>query len=546
MGRRRIYANDAERQRAHRARRKLERQGLPDDRPALGSDAAAVAQWAGERLRIPAGHPLAGQPCVLEPWQLAIVDDVLTHRETLLCCARKNAKSGLVAVIALAHLVGPLRRPGWRCGVMSLNRGKAGELLQQIEEIAGASGIHVAGGRDTERPGGLKVRRTPWPGKLIAVDTSGRLEIEGAGHASGTGHSAGYDLSIIDEIGLLQERHRRMVNGMRSAITAKNGRFLSLSIHGDGPFIPEILSRRGAPALAIHHYTADDDLALDDPVAWRQANPGLGTIKSESTMRDDAARVKAIPADEPDFQAQELNRPGSPTAEPICTPSELQACELPTDELPPRAGPVFLGIDIGDVASLTSAAAYWYTGRLEVWTAVPNDPPLKKRAKRDAVGTLYERAVRDGHLWPLAGRLTPIKPFLERLRERLAGCHVAAVGADRRRADELKQHMIALGLPWRPVWRGGGIRAVQDAQHDIREFQRAVQGGKLRTVPNVMLASAIAYSTVLRDGNGEVTGLKQSTVRRRIDALQAAVIALGLAALRPQRTGRGRGHVAIA
>ena len=537
MGRKRIYANAAERSRAWRARRKLAAQGRPVDRPALGTDAAALAEWAAAKLRIPPGHFRAsGAPFVLEPFQQSIVDDVLRHTETLFCSARKNAKSALIAVIVLGHLLGPLRRAGWRCGVMSVNRGKAGELLQQIEEIAAASGIHVAGGRDTPTAGGLKVRRTPWPGKLIAVDTGGRVEIEGAGHASATGHSAGYDLAVIDEIGLLEERHRRMVNGMRSSLGARNGRFLALSIHGDGPFIPEILSRKGAPGLAIHHYTADEDLSLDDPVAWRQANPGLGTIKSESKMRDDAARVMDIPADEPDFQAQELNRPGSPTDEPIITPAQLQACEVPSGDLPPREGPAFVGIDLGDVASFTSVVAYWQTGRMEVYTAVGDSPQLAKRAKKDGAGSLYERARRDGHLWTLSGALTPIAPLLEKVGAALAGVHVAAVGADRRRADELQRHMVSMRLHWpRPTWRGGGVRAVLDAAHDIREFQRAVHGGIMRTVPNVLFLAAIRYAKVLRDGNGDATGLKQKTVRRRIDPLQAAVIAVGLAALRPRR-----------
>ena len=68
------------------------------------------------------GHPRAGQPFNLETWQVAIIGDTLTHRETLLCIARKNAKSTLIAVLALAHLAGPLRRAGWRCGVLSANR----------------------------------------------------------------------------------------------------------------------------------------------------------------------------------------------------------------------------------------------------------------------------------------------------------------------------------------------------------------------------------------------------------------------------------------
>ena len=521
----------------------MERQGLPADRPAIGTDAAAVAAWAAERLRVPAGHPRAGHPFVLAPWQIAVIDDALTHPETLLCCARKNAKSALIAVLALAYLVGPLRRPGWRMGILSINRGKAGELRQQIEDIAVASGFRCALPGNRIPCPDLLFRATPWPGKVIS-DNGSRIEIEGAGYGSASGHASGYDLAVIDELGLLQERHRAAVAGMRSSTSAKGGRFLSLSIHGDGPFVPEILSRRGAPSLAIHHYTADPDLAIDDPLAWRQANPGLGTIKGEQYMRDEAARVLAVPSDEPAYVGHDLNRAGSLAGELICSVSTWRGCEWSADDLPPRDGPVSLGIDIGDVASFTSAAAYWQTGRMEVWTACPADPPLAKRAKHDAAGTLYERAVRDGHLWPLAGRLTPVKAFLERLKRELAGVHVAAVGADRRRAGELRQHLVSLSLPWRPVWRGGGVRAVQDAQHDVRAFQRAVESGDLRTAPNILFAHAIAHATVLRDGNGDPTGLKQSTVRRRIDTLQAAVIACGLAALRPRRQRAGKVYVA--
>ena len=138
-------------------------------------------------------------------------------------------------------------------------------------------------------------------------------------------------------------------------------------------------------------------------------------------------------------------------------------------------------------------------------------------------------------LWVLSGRLTPVGPFLERLRAHLAGVAVSAVGCDRFRHPELRQHLTDQGLGWRPVWRGTGARAAEDASVDIGAFQRAVEGGTLRTAPNIMLAAAISHSTVIRDAAGHATGLKQATVRRRIDALQAAVIAVGLGALRPKR-----------
>ena len=114
---------------------------------------------------------------------------------------------------------------------------------------------------------------------------------------------------------------------------------------------------------------------------------------------------------------------------------------------------------------------------------------------------------------------------------------VAAVGCDRFRHQELRQHLTDQGLRWRPVWRGSGVRSAEDAAQDIGCFQRAVEGGELRTAPNILLANAIGESHVVRNASGHAVALRQARQRARIDPLQAAVIALGLAgALRGRRT----------
>ena len=534
MARERIYVDAAARQRAYRARRRLDRAGTAPERLPLGADARAVVEWAAAALRVPPGHPAAGQPFRLQSWQTDIVHDALTHRETLLCCGRKNAKSALVAVLVLAHLAGPLRRPGWRCGVLSVSRAKAGELLRQLEEI-----------RDASNLAGLTVRRTPWPGRMIADDGGATVEIEGAGYASG--HASGYDLAIVDELGLLQERHRPMVGGMRSSVSARDGRFLSLTIHGPGPFVPEILNRRGAAGLAVHHYEGDPDLALDDPENWRLGNPGLGAIKAVSYMRGEAARVLATPSDQGLFRAADLNLPGSPVGELVCGVDSWRACVAAPGELPPRTGRAFVGIDLGATKSFTSAAMYWpQSGRLEVLTACPDTPGLAARARADAAGSLYERAEQSGALLVLSGRLTPVGPFLARLRVNLAGAAVGAVGADRERAAELLSHLDDQGLRWSPVWRGSGLRAAEDAANDIRAFQRAVEGGRLRTPSNVLMVAAIGQSHLVRDGDGNPGRLRQSRARARIDPLQATVIAVGLgeAAMLRRRARAGKVYVA--
>ena len=310
-GRARVYGSNAERQRAYRARKRAAAAPVVK-RPPLGTSARSLARWVRSALKVPAGHPRAGQRFRIAGWQLAVLSDCLTHHETLLCIARKNGKSALIALYVLAHLAGPLRRPGWRAGVLSVSRAKAAELLDQVEAIAVASDL-----------GGLAFRRQP---RHILSET-GRVDIESADR--GAGHAAGFDAAIIDEIGLLAERDRALVNGMRSSVSARDGRFISMSVRGTAPFIDEILERRGERGLAIHHYAADRDLPIDDPRAWRQGNPGLGAIKGTAYMRREARRVLVSTADQPSFRALDLNLPGAPVAELVCTPEQWRRCEVP-------------------------------------------------------------------------------------------------------------------------------------------------------------------------------------------------------------------------
>ncbi len=457
-------------------------------------------------------------------WQRDVLGDALTHHETLLCVARKNGKSALIAVYLLAHLAGPLRRPGWRAGVLSVTRQKAGELLDQCEQIAAASGIT-----------GLTFRRAP---KRILSDT-GMVEIESA--TDSAGHAAGYDAAVIDELGLLVERQRPLVAGMRSSVSARNGRFIALTIAGPGPFVPEIIDRRGERGLALHVYRTAQDAAVDDETGWRQSNPGLASgIKSLAYMRRESGRVLHSVSDQNYFRAHDLNQAVSPSAEMLATVGQWKRCECPAVDLPPRTGRVCVGLDLGAHASFTSAACYWPdSGRFESYTACPDQPSLAKRAKTDGAGSVYEAAYQAGDLWTLGGEVTPVKPFLERLAGELAGERIAAIGADRFRYHELLRILHELGLVWRPVWRGGGVKAEQHMDQDCRAFQRAVATAALKVAPNVMLTHSVSECKTIRDGQGHVTHLAGVRIRSRIDAVQAAVIAVGQAEGMPKkRKGR--------
>ena len=507
-GRPRLYANARDRKRAQRAREAASRaHQLGGAAPTVAAvdhndPVAVLADWAAETLIVPPGHPLAGQPMVLPDFAVAWLRAAWDAHESALSTARKNAKSAIAAVLALGYLVGPLRRPGWRGAIASLDKNKAGELRRQVAEIAQASGLDV------------RVRRSPYPGSIESA--TGTLDTLSADRTAG--HASGYDLVIVDETGLFPLRARELLAGLRSSVSARNGKIRHISIRGDSELFREILDN---PAVVSHVHAAPDGCSIDDEAAWRAANPGLGTIKSLDYMRAEVERVRGVASDEPSFRAYDLNETLDPVREMVCSPSDLAACF--TDS-PEYVGPVYLGLDIGEASSGTSAVAYWpATGALRTWLAFGDTPDLSARGRRD--GADYLAMERRGELRTYPGRTVPVGAFLADVETDLVAADVVGAVADGYRCAEVLDV-----CPW-------GLETVRtgtgpDGSAAVRAFQRAILTGAVATAPNLSLATAIKESTLRRDGNGN-PAVDRARRSGRIDVLSAAVLAVGAAARWP-------------
>lgn len=498
--------------------------------------AGVLARWCAERLVVPPGHAMAGQPMTLPPFAVDWLAEALAEdaKKALLSVARKNAKSAIIAAYLLCRLAGPLAFAGYRAGVCSVNKPKAGELKLQMQAIAEASGLD-----------GLRFLRSPAPGRVEAA-TGGSVDILAADESSG--HASGFDDAIIDELGLLEERHRALVNGMVSATSAKNGRFLSISIQGAAPFTRELIEQRDAPGIVVHHYAAPDGCDIDDRTAWALANPGLGTIKSADYMRQQAADALAIPANQAFFRAHDLNQPVAPDQATIIPLSDWLACEGQAE----RRGPVVIGLDLGGTRSMCALVAYWLeTGRLEAWGAFGDNPPLAARGKADGVGNAYVALHEHGELWTYPGRVTPVDLFLRDCMTRLHGQRVIAAGADRYRQGEALDALDA-GLeaareagtpvkPWPMRWRGTGAGKHATGTADVRAFQRRAAMRQIQWLPgHALMQLAISESRLRLDPAGNPALEKRDGNKSRIDAVQAAVIACGLADEAQRAKGKGK------
>ena len=508
MGRRKLYANATERSRAFRARKKA---SAPYQLDAAAPTVAAVdhadpvgalASWAAETLIVPPGHPLSGQPMALPDFAVNWLTESWGAHESALSTGRKNAKSAIAAVVCLGYLCGPLRRPGWRGAIASLDKNKAGELRRQVTEIAQASGLEV------------RIRKSPYPGTIES--STGSLDTLSADRTAG--HASGYDLVIVDETGLFPLRARDLLAGLRSSVSARNGQIRHISIRGDSILFREILEN---PSVVSHVHAAPDGCAIDDEAAWRAANPTLGSVKSLDYMRAEVERVAGVTSDEPSFRAYDLNLAIAPTREMVCTPGDLEACFVDVAEY---RGPVYVGLDIGEASSGTAAVAYWpETGALKSWLAFGDVPDLAARARRD--GADYATMARRGELRTYPGRTVPVSEFVLQVEADLSGADVRTAVADGYRCGEL---LDVCPWPLEVVRSGTG----PSGSAAVRAFQRAVLTKTIATVENLSLTNAIAESTLRRDGNGN-PAIDKARSGGRIDVLSAAVLAVGEAALCP-------------
>jgi len=512
-------STSTERVRLHLARkRRLELELLPTPEPLpevpVGDEGIAVAAWANG-LYVPSGL-LANTRFVLPSWQTDFITSAMAPgiREAGLSVARKNGKSGLIALLLLAHLSGPLRKQGWRALVCSMTGRLAFELWQAMQAIASTNALE-----------GLNFKRTPQPGVVLGLDNT-RVDFLAADRA--TGHAVGADIAVIDEAGLLTERERPLWNALLSSVSGRDGKLICISIRGDAPMFNEMAARAKSRAVHWIEYAANPRAPLDAEGAWHNANPGLATgIKSLAYMRDMAERALANPNDQAAFAAYDLNLPQVPSRELILSVADWQALVVP--KLPPREGTCCLGVDLGGSTSMSAAVAYWPdSGRLEVRGAFPAIPSLQARGDADGVGGLYERMRQRGELTLYPGRVTNLPMFFDDLSSWLAGEDVR-MACDRYRQSEAIEALSRTGILWPVQWRGLGHSHTADGSADVRAFQRLCLSKSVKTLRNLMMESAIKSSSLVRDASGNPK-LDKRHHKGRIDALQAAVLALGMGA----------------
>ena len=482
---------------------------------------AEIAIQFLETLKIPEGK-LAGQPLKLATFQKTFVRGALADGVMVgvLSIGRGNAKTALSAGLSLGALMGIWdAQPRREIIFAARNRDQARIAFQFLVGF-------IEGLSEDEQ-------------ELFIIRRGSKLEVEYSGNGGGLARCIAADgksilggaptLAVLDERGAWEPvRGDNLENAILSGLGKRNGRALIIST--SAPDDANTFSRwldEPPPGTYRQEHRPEFGLPADDLDSLLIANPGategIGATPEWLVAQARRAMARGGSALSSFRNLNRNERCHEENRNSLLTVDEWMAAEVAPDELPAREGKCILGIDLGGSRSMSAAAAYWpATGRLEAVATFPGNPSLADRGASDAVSDRYVEMASRGELFTLGQNTVPPGPWLAEIVRRLDIVPACIVG-DRFRHAEFTEAMVKAGLAHVPfVWRGFGWK---DGSEDIERFRRALFDGEVKTVPSLLLRSAMADAVVLIDPAGNHKLAKARSLGR-IDAAAASVLAV--------------------
>lgn len=459
-----------------------------------------------------------GKPIVLEPFQrkfiLEIYDNPHGTHSAYLSIARKNGKTALIGSILLAHLCGP-------------------EAVQNSQIVSGAQSKEQAA--VVFELARKMVEMSPVLSKLVKIQPSGKRLIGIARNvlyralaAEGkTAHGLSPILAILDEVGQVVGPVDKFV----SAITSAQGAYtnpLLIAISTQAPTDADLFStwidaQKSAPdpRVVCHVYAAPDDCALDDPEAWKAANPALGVFRSLDDVRKQCKQAMDMPANEPEFRNLILNQRVEAVA-PFVPRSVWEANGGDPGES--RGRKVWGGLDLASVNDLTAFVAVDDTGGVHPTFWLPKVGLVEKSRKDKVPYDLWER---QGFLKTTPGKAVEFEFVAKFLREFFDAHDVQQVGFDRALMKFLTPWLVKVGFTDAELEKfveyGQGLLSMTPA---LRELEVKLLNAQLRHGNHPIMNMCAANAKVTGDSGARKFDKKRA--RGRIDGMSALANAIGV------------------
>lgn len=482
--------------------------------------AERVIEFIQRYCLVPDGAQV-GQPLVLDDFQKdfirAIYDNPAGTRRAILSVSRKNGKSGLIAGLLLAHLVGPEAKQNSQLVSGAMSRDQAALVFNLASKMVALSPKLTAIVRIV--PSGKRLLGLPLNTEYKALAADGK-----------TAHGLSPVLAILDEIGQVRGPQSDFVDAITTSQGAHEAPLLiaiSTQAANDADLLSQWIDDARAskdPRIVCQVYEAPAGCDLLDESAWRAANPALGTFRSLDDLREQLTQAQRMPSMENTARNLLLNQRVS-TVSPFISPDVWKSCAGTSHSVCAFDGPVFAGLDLSARTDLTALVI---VGQVDgVWHVVPHfwtpEIGLAERARRDRAP--YDVWARQGLLHTTPGATVDYEHVAQDMAALLSELDVQAVAYDRWRIELLRKELDKIGADLPLVEWGQGFKDMAPA---LDALEAELLNGRIAHGGHPVLTMCAANAVVTKDPTG-ARKLDKAKATGRIDGLQALAMAMGVA-----------------
>ena len=460
-----------------------------------------------------------GKPLVLADFQKKFIIDVYDNpagtRRAYLSIARKNGKSGLIAGLLLAHLVGPEAKLNSQIVSGAMSRDQAAlvfnlaakmvQLSPRLSEI-----VRIV-------PSGKRLLGLPLNTEYKALAADGR-----------TAHGLSPVLAILDETGQVKGPQSDFVDAIVTSQGAHENPLLlviSTQASSDADLLSVWLDdakTSNDPRIVSHVYEAPIDADLMDPKAWEAANPALGLFRSLDDLTEQMKQAQRMPSMENSARNLLLNQRVS-TDSPFVSPEVWKSCGGGVK--PFGDNPVFAGLDLSARTDLTSLVII---GKVDgVWQVQPHfwtpEKGLADRAKKDRAP--YDVWAKQGLIRTTPGASVDYEHVAQDIAEILSDLNIQAIAYDRWRFELLQKEFERIGISLPVVPWGQGFQSMSPA---LESLEAELLNGRIAHGMNPVLTMCAANAVTVKDPAGS-RKLDKAKATGRIDGMQALSMAMGVA-----------------
>lgn len=461
-----------------------------------------------------------GKPLVLAEFQKQFIREVYDNphgtRRAYLSIARKNGKSGLIAGLLLAHLVGPEAKLNTQLvsGAMSRDQaslvfGLAAKMVQLSPRLSDI--VRIV-------PSGKRLLGLPLNTEFRALAADGK-----------TAHGLSPVLAILDEVGQIRGPQSDFIDAIVTSQGA-HAEPLLLAISTQAASDADLLSvwlddakASKDPKIVSHVYEAPADADLMDVDAWKAANPALGLFRSEADLAEQMKQAQRMPSMENTARNLLLNQRVS-TESPFVSPDVWRSCGAGVLDF--QDAPVYGGLDLSARTDLTALVLIAKTG--EKWHVQPHfwtpEQGLVDRARRDR--TPYDLWARQGFLRATPGATVDYEVVARDIADICSDLNIQTIAFDRWRMDVLQRELDRLGVALPMVPHGQGFKEMAPA---LDSLEAELLNGRVAHGNHPVLTWNAANAVVTKDPAGN-RKLDKARTTGRIDGMVALAMAMGAAA----------------